>query len=103
MKKYLSRKICWLTLLVIGLGNAAHAQVDPHFSQYYIQPMTMNPAFTGAFDGDYRVSGIWRSQYGNTLNTKGLSAEKTSNKNANFGVNLVNQSSADGAYNYTNG
>ncbi len=32
--------------------------------------MTMNPAFTGAFDGDYRVSGIWRSQYGNTLNTK---------------------------------
>jgi type IX secretion system PorP/SprF family membrane protein len=102
MKKHLS-KIYWMLLLTAGLAKTTRAQIDPHFSQYYIQPMTMNPAFTGAFDGDYRVSGIWRSQYGNTLNTKGLSAEKTSNKNANFGVNLVNQSSSDGAYNYTNG
>src|SRR5947199_9999215 len=102
MKRHLSI-IYWVLLMTTGLVKTTQAQIDPHFSQYYIQPMTMNPAFTGAFDGDYRVSGIWRSQYGNTLNTKGLSAEKTSNKNANFGVNLVNQSSADGAYNYTNG
>ena len=85
------------------LGKTTHAQVDPHFSQYYIQPMTMNPAFTGAFDGDYRISGIWRSQYGNTLVTKGLSAEKTTNKNANLGFNLINQTSNDGAYSFTNG
>ncbi len=71
MKKHLSRRICFIALLVCVLGKTSRAQIDPHFSQYYIQPMTMNPAFTGAFDGDYRVSGIWRSQYGNTLNTKG--------------------------------
>ena len=103
MKKFLSRRICWMTITVCVAATTVHAQVDPHFSQYYIQPMTMNPAFTGAFDGDYRISGIWRSQYGNTLNTKGLSAEKTTNKNANIGFNIINQSSSDGAYNFTNG
>jgi type IX secretion system PorP/SprF family membrane protein len=103
MKKHLSWRICRTLLLACFCGTSAHAQIDPHFSQYYIQPMTMNPAFTGAFDGDYRVSAIWRSQYGNTLNTRGLSAEKTTNKNANFGFNLVNQVSSDGAYSYTNG
>lgn len=103
MKKLLSWKIYWMALLASVTGVTAHAQVDPHFSQYYIQPMSMNPAFTGAFDGDYRISGIWRSQYGNTLMTKGLSAEKTTNKNANLGFNLVNQTSNDGAYSFTNG
>ncbi len=85
------------------LQQPLQAQVDPHFSQYYIQPMNLNPALTGAMDGDYRVAGVFRSQYGNTLVTKGVSAEKTTNKNANFGVNLVNQSTNDKAYNYTNG
>jgi len=92
-----------MALVACVCGNSLYAQVDPHFSQYYIQPMTMNPAFTGAFDGDYRISGIWRSQYGNTLVTKGISAEKTTNKNANLGFNLINQSSNDGAYSFTNG
>lgn len=92
-----------MALLACVWINSVYAQVDPHFSQYYIQPMTMNPAFTGAFDGDYRVSGIWRSQYGNTLNTRGISAEKTTNKNANLGFNLINQVSNDGAYSFTNG
>jgi type IX secretion system PorP/SprF family membrane protein len=103
MKKYVERRICWMALLACVSGNTLYGQVDPHFSQYYIQPMTMNPAFTGAFDGDYRISGIWRSQYGNTLVTKGLSAEKTTNKNANLGFNIINQSSNDGAYSFTNG
>jgi len=92
-----------MILLACVWWGTLSAQVDPHFSQYYIQPMTMNPAFTGAFDGDYRLSGIWRSQYGNTLNTRGISAEKTTNKSANLGFNLINQVSSDGAYSFTNG
>lgn len=103
MKQFVSWRIYWMALLACIWVNSLHAQVDPHFSQYFIQPMTMNPAFTGAFDGDYRVSGIWRSQYGNTLNTRGISAEKTTNKNANLGFNLINQVSNDGAYSFTNG
>jgi hypothetical protein len=63
MKKMITRSKYWMVLMTSIMVSTARAQVDPHFSQYYIQPMTMNPAFTGAFDGDYRISGIWRSQY----------------------------------------
>lgn len=84
------------------MRQQAHAQVDPHFSQYYIQPMMLNPALTGAIEGDYRVSAIWRSQYSNTLTTKGVSAEMVTNKNCNIGFNVFNQATNDKAYNYTN-
>jgi|KBSMisStaDraftv2_1062788.scaffolds.fasta_scaffold04240_2 type IX secretion system PorP/SprF family membrane protein len=103
MKKNLRGRILYRILIGLSLCTSVKAQVDPHFSQYYIQPMTMNPAFTGAFDGDIRLSGVWRSQYGNTLVTRGISAEKTTNKNANFGFNLINQASSDQAYSFTNG
>src|SRR5258707_3366753 len=103
MKKNMGR------LFLLGLASLcvavlpAHAQVDPHFSQYYLHPMTLNPALTGAIEGDYRVTAIWRSQYSNTLSTKGISGEVTTNKNCNFGFNLLNESTNDKAYNYTNG
>lgn len=92
-------------LIIAGLFSAAtsgYAQTDPHFSQYFIQPMFLNPALTGAIEGDYRVSAVWRSQYGNTFSTKGLSAEMPTSKNINLGINLLNQSSSDKAYNFSN-
>lgn len=89
-------------MAICGWHHTLHAQIDPHFSQYFIQPMSLNPALTGAIEGDYRVSAVWRSQYGNTFSTKGISAEMPTNKNINLGINLLNQSSADNAYNYTN-
>jgi type IX secretion system PorP/SprF family membrane protein len=36
---------------------------DVHFSQYNGSVINLNPAFTGFFDGDYRVNGIYRSQW----------------------------------------
>jgi len=36
---------------------------DPHFSQFYSSPLTLNPAFTGKFDGDLRVAGNYRNQW----------------------------------------
>ncbi len=101
-------KTFWRRLAASFLGFycltcSLYAQMDPHFSQYYLQPMLINPAFTGAIDGDYRVAAIFRSQYGNTLTTKGVSAEVVTNKNANFGFNILNQGSADQSYSYTNG
>jgi type IX secretion system PorP/SprF family membrane protein len=86
----------------ITLQEVANAQIDPHFSQYYIHPMTLNPALTGAIEGDYRVSSVWRSQYSNMLTTSGISAETITNKNCNFGFNLLNEASADKSYSYTN-
>ncbi len=41
------------------VGNAQ----DPHFSQFYASPLTLNPAFAGKFDGDIRVAGIHRNQW----------------------------------------
>jgi hypothetical protein len=41
-------------------------------------PSFLNPALTGAFDGDYRVSGIYRTQWGNItspFSTPGVSAD----------------------------
>lgn len=84
----------------------ATAQVDPHFTQYYIYPSWTNPALTGAFDGQYRVSGIYRTQWGNISSpyaTQGISAEFTTNKNMNFGISILNQTAGDGGYRYTTG
>ena len=88
-------------ILLVSCLNGV-AQVDPHFSQYFIQPMTLNPALTGAIEGDYRVSAVWRAQYENTFSTKGISGEAVTGKNLNIGANLLYQSSSDGSYNYSN-
>jgi len=36
------------TLLALLAACPGRAQVDPHFSQYYVYPMWLNPALTGA-------------------------------------------------------
>ncbi|MET0243255.1 MAG: PorP/SprF family type IX secretion system membrane protein [Flavitalea sp.] len=89
-------------ILAAFMPRVSKAQIDPHFSQYFIQPMTLNPALTGAMDGKYRVSGIWRNQYGGSLSTIGVAGEAVSSKNMNFGVNMLHQYSNDKAYQYTN-
>ncbi len=102
MKQNLHKIISGVIMTAVSMFHAAFGQVDPHFSQYFIQPVLLNPALTGAIEGDYRVSAVWRSQYNNTLSTKGIAAEMPTNKNINLGVNLLNQSSSDKAYNYNN-
>lgn len=92
-------------LLLMGLAvNDANAQVDPHFSQYYVYPAWLNPSLTGAFDGQYRVSGIYRTQWGNISSpfaTFGVSGEVTTEKNINLGASIMRQSAGDGGYHYT--
>jgi hypothetical protein len=48
-------------VILAGSVSKTMAQVDPHFTQYYIYPLYINPAMTGGSDGDYRVSGIFRN------------------------------------------
>lgn len=100
------RKICRLCclLLVMCLADSVKAQVDPHFSQYYVYPSWLNPALTGAFDGKYRVSAIYRNQWGNIsspFSTPGITAEFTTEKNINFGISVLSQKAGNGGYNYT--
>lgn len=40
---------------------------DKHFTQFYASPLTLNPALTGAFNGKYRASAIYRDQWRNVL------------------------------------
>lgn len=104
MKK--NTNIIILLLAAFIGGTAAKAQTDPHFSQYYAYPLWLNPGLTGAIDGDYRVTGIYRNQWSNVnsgFSTPGVSADMVTSKNINLGVNLLNQSAAGGAYNYLNG
>jgi len=98
----------WLMPVYVALAwmPAAKAQVDPHCSQYYVYPLSLNPGLTGAMEGDYRVSAIYRNQWQNVTNafsTVGLSADVTTNKNINIGLSIFNQAAGDGGYRFTNG
>lgn len=46
----------------ILLTVAVKAQ-DPHFSQFFSSPLTLNPAFTGKFDGVWRLAANHRDQW----------------------------------------
>jgi len=49
--------------LILLLGLSAKAQ-DPHFSQFYNSPMTLNPALTGLMNSEVRMMANYRTQWG---------------------------------------
>lgn len=51
-----------LLVMVFFYGHTIKAQ-DIHFSQYYFSPLSLNPANTGNYHGDYRLFGNYRSQW----------------------------------------
>jgi type IX secretion system PorP/SprF family membrane protein len=51
-----------ILLLCIFVTQIIFAQ-DVHFSQYYLSPLSLNPANTGNYKGDYRFFGNYRSQW----------------------------------------
>lgn len=51
-----------LFFCLFALGTALRAQ-DPGFSQFFASPLTLNPAFTGKFNGVVRVAGNYRNQW----------------------------------------
>ncbi len=72
MKKH----ICTISVLTC-LTFFAKAQ-DPHFSQFFSSPLTLNPALTGKFDGTLRVAGNYRNQwpaFNNVYTTSTLSVD----------------------------
>ncbi len=40
---------------------------DIHFTQWMFSPLNLNPGETGRFEGDYRIVGNFRSQWGATM------------------------------------
>jgi len=102
------RAISKLMILAVSVGclffaSKTNAQIDPHFSQYYMYPSWLNPAMTGVFDGDYRATGIYRSQWGNIttpFSTPGISVDFNGNNTLNYGGSIMQQSAGDGGYTY---
>ena len=55
------RKLIALSSTLL-LSFLLHAQ-DPHFSQFFSSPLTLNPAFTGKFNGQLRLAANHRDQW----------------------------------------
>lgn len=51
-----------LLIAALFYGGICSAQ-DPHFSQYYASQTTVNPAASGLYEGDMRLSGLYRQQW----------------------------------------
>ena len=49
----------FLILIATLIGKAQ----DPNFSQFFVSPLTLNPALTGKFDGNYRLGLNFRNQW----------------------------------------
>lgn len=95
-----------LLLLTLASGITGHSQTDPHFSQYYAYPLWLNPALTGAIDGNYRVTAMYRSQWGgisNPFSTPGISADIVTNKNVSLGLSVMNLRAGTIGYSYMTG
>ena len=63
--------------IIICFTFCVNAQ-DPHFSQFFSSPLTLNPALTGKFDGTLRVAGNYRNQwpaFNNVYTTSTLSVD----------------------------
>ena len=105
MKKLFS---FYFSLFLLGTSYAQ----DPHFSQFFTSPLTLNPALTGKFYGDYRISGNYRNQWpsiNNAFSTATASADFhifqnriASNDTWGLGIVGYNDNSSNGAvkYNY---
>lgn len=71
------KKTAAILSLFLGVSFYINAQ-DPHFSQFFASPLTLNPAFTGKFDGTLRVAGNYRNQwpaFNNVYTTSTLSVD----------------------------
>ena len=89
------RKLLCIVLL-LSAAFLAKAQ-DPNFSQFFVSPLTLNPALTGKFDGVLRVAGNYRNQWPTinnafttfTASVDGSILKNTIPENDQFGVGIM--------------
>jgi len=100
------RKLLFI-LFLMGLEFIVSAQ-DPHFTQFYSAPFTVNPAYAGVFEGKIRLATNYRQQWGNladpyvtssvSVDTKIGSNPKTGQNPFNIGMHFMNDNSMQGAF-----
>ena len=55
-----------LIVVLLMLTICGRAQ-DPHYTQFFAAPFTVNPAYTGVFTGKARFMSNYRQQWGNAI------------------------------------
>ena len=88
-----------LLLLLSFLFRAEEARAqDPYFAQFYAAPLHVNPAFTGVFQGEWRVVANYRQQWNivlgkNPFSTAGASFDMRSQIGRgdylSYGINVM--------------
>ena len=53
----------FVIIIALSLLKTNLSAQDPHFSQFFASPLTLNPAFTGKFDGQLRLAANHRDQW----------------------------------------
>lgn len=104
-KSFTPVKKYFLLILLIIPAFYAEAQ-DPHFTQYFASPSTMNPALTGFENSDWKLTAIYRNQWwGGNISpyiTSGISVEKSlapmkdKNHQWGFGFSMLSDASNGG-------
>lgn len=61
------KRLAFLTSLVIILTVTTICGQDIHFSQFYMSPLTLNPALTGVMNCNTRIVGNYRNQWASVL------------------------------------
>ncbi len=90
-------------LLLFGAVSRLHAQIDPHFSQYYAYPLWLNPALTGVINGDLRVNANFKNQWasiGDPYRTGAVSVDYRPTEKVGVGLNIINQAAGSAGFNY---
>ncbi len=54
---------CTVLWLIFTVSSVKSQDLDIHYSQFYHTPLFHNPALTGAFQEDIRLSGVYRRQW----------------------------------------
>ncbi len=57
--KLVKSLLLFFTFFIFGQTQAQ----DIHWTMFDMSPLTLNPAYTGAFEGTFRVGGIYRDQW----------------------------------------
>jgi type IX secretion system PorP/SprF family membrane protein len=90
----MKRNVFILILCICLKGHVSYGQ-QYLYSQYFANPLSINPALTGHFEGSYRFSSITRSQWaedGNPFRSLGVSFEKAlleSSSSGKLGIGLL--------------
>ena len=90
-------KIFFLICCALMIFSFEGHPQDPHFSQFFVSPLTLNPALTGKFNGDIRAAGNYRNQYPSynnayttyTLSVDGTFIKGSSAQQDNWGAGIL--------------